>query len=100
MGEVHVFWTTFYLQVSLFSLVLVAKDFNPEKYVSLCKILSKQYKNSGNPASLLECYLSVITKGSCNVEENGRFTVNDFDVRHAYIAASIKGIFEFWPIHA
>ena len=46
---------------------------------------------SGNPAAMLESYLSVVTKGSCNGEENGMFSTKDYDIRQAFAAGSIKG---------
>ncbi len=47
--------------------------------------------SAGNPAAMLESYLSVVTKGTCNGEENGTFAAKDYDVRQAYAAGSIKG---------
>ena len=41
---------------------------------------------------MLERYLSVLTKGTCNGEENGTFSVKDYDTRQAYATGSIKGI--------
>ena len=40
---------------------------------------------------MLESYLSVVTKGTCNGEENGMFSTKDYDIRQAYAAGSIKG---------
>ena len=73
------------------SLVLTTKDFNPEKYFSLAKILSRLYMRTGSAAKMLESYLSVMTKGVCNGEENGQFALRDFDNRQAYIVTSVKG---------
>ncbi len=74
-----------------FSLVLITKDFNPEKYQTLCSILCQVYQTTGNPAKLLEQYLSVVTKGSCQGEDNGTFIVQEFDQKRAYAGGSIKG---------
>ncbi len=71
--------------------MLVAKDFNPEKYETLSHILAKSYNKTGNPAQMLESYLAVVTRGQCNGDENGAFSVKDYDIRQAYVAASIKG---------
>ncbi|XP_052101508.1 DENN domain-containing protein 10-like [Mytilus californianus] len=79
-------------RVTHFSLVLVTKDFNPEKYEVLCKILCMKYRKTGNPASMLELYLHVLTRGSCATDENGRFSVRDFDVKRAFINSKIKDI--------
>lgn len=64
-----------------FALILWAKDFNPEKYETLCRILSKTYCKTGNPAVMLQLYLSVITRGSCTTEENGTFLAREFESR-------------------
>ena len=79
------------LQVQSFSLVLIAKDFNPEKYQALCSILCQVYQTTGNPAKLLEHYLSVVTKGCCQGEDNGTFLVQDFEEKRAYAGGAIKG---------
>ncbi|XP_061184782.1 DENN domain-containing protein 10-like [Saccostrea echinata] len=77
-------------KVTHVSIVLVTKDFNPEKYEILCRILLKKYRKSGNPAQLLESYLSVTTRGSCSTEENGRFSVQDYDIRRSYANTKLK----------
>ncbi|XP_071792834.1 DENN domain-containing protein 10-like [Asterias amurensis] len=87
-------------KVKSFSLVLLTRDFNPEKYSLLTKILCQAYVSSGNPASLLEHYLSVITKGSCQSENNGMFQVRDFDLRKAYAAASIKDVINAFELES
>lgn len=70
--------------------MLTARDFNPEKYGELCGIMARHYMNTGNPSSMLESYLSVVTKGSCSGEENGSFVVKDYDNRQAYATGSIR----------
>jgi hypothetical protein len=69
----------------------VSKDFNPEKYECLASILTKLYQRTGSPAAMLDSYLSVITKGSCNSDENGMFVTREYETRHAYAAAPVKG---------
>ncbi|XP_064601907.1 DENN domain-containing protein 10-like [Liolophura sinensis] len=85
-------------KVTDFSLVLTAKDFNPEKYEALCKIFTKQYRKTGNPANMLESYLSVITKGTCNGEENGTFTLANFDHRQAYANGPMRNVIETFGV--
>ncbi|XP_048746661.2 putative DENN domain-containing protein 10 B [Ostrea edulis] len=77
-------------KVTHVSIVLVTKDFNPEKYEILCRVLLKKYRKSGNPALLLENYLNVITRGSCSTEENGRFSVQDYDIKRSYAKSKLK----------
>ena len=67
------------------------QDFNPEKYEAMCKILCSRYTMTGNPASILELYLSVLTKGMCTGENGETFNVKEFDPRKAFIQTSIKG---------
>ncbi|XP_075210927.1 putative DENN domain-containing protein 10 B [Lycorma delicatula] len=70
--------------VKHFVLVLWTKDFNPEKYETLCRILSKTYCKTGTPTAVLLLYLSVVTRGSCTTEENGTFLVKDFEWNSTY----------------
>ncbi|XP_034255662.1 DENN domain-containing protein 10-like [Thrips palmi] len=67
--------------VKQFALVLWTVDFNPEKYETLIRILSKTYCKTGDPSVMLRLYLSVATSGSCTTEENGTFLVKEFDTR-------------------
>ncbi|XP_054266790.1 putative DENN domain-containing protein 10 B isoform X2 [Macrosteles quadrilineatus] len=65
--------------VKQFALVLWSRDFNPEKYETLCRILSKSYCKTGNPVMLLKLILSVMTRGACTTEENGTYFTKDFE---------------------
>ncbi|XP_063100894.1 DENN domain-containing protein 10 isoform X3 [Cavia porcellus] len=79
-------------KVTHFSIVLTAKDFNPEKYAAFTRILCRIYLKHGTPVKMMESYIAVLTKGICQSEENGSFLSKDFDVRKAYLAGSIKDI--------
>jgi len=79
-------------RVKQFVLVLQARDFNPEKYENLSQLLSKVYCSAGNPADMLQLYLSVLLKGMCSVEDNGVFSVKQFDKVTAYSCVPAKDI--------
>lgn len=64
-----------------FALVVWSRDLNPDKYETLCRMLSKTYCKTGSPVSMLQLCLSVMTRGSCVTEENGTFLVRDFEAR-------------------
>lgn len=40
---------------------------------------------------MMEAYVTVLTKGICQSDENGSFLIKDHDVRKAYLAGSVKG---------
>ncbi|KAG8435815.1 hypothetical protein GDO86_013672 [Hymenochirus boettgeri] len=79
-------------KITHFCVVLTAKDFNPEKYAALSRILSRIYMKQGSPVPMMESYLSVLTKGACSNEENGTFLCRDYDQRRAFLSSSVKEV--------
>lgn len=49
------------------------------------------YIKHGSPVKMMEAYVTVLTKGICQSDENGSFLIKDYDVRKAYLAGSVKG---------
>ncbi|XP_064790602.1 DENN domain-containing protein 10 isoform X2 [Oncorhynchus masou masou] len=79
-------------KVTHFSLVVTAKDFNPEKYAAFSRVLCRMYIKHGSPVKMVEGYIAVLTKGICQSDENGSFLIKDYDVRKAYLAGSVKDV--------
>ncbi|XP_066535567.1 DENN domain-containing protein 10 [Hoplias malabaricus] len=79
-------------KVTHFSIVITAKDFNPEKYAAFGRVLCRMYNKHGTPVKMMEGYIAVLTKGICQSDENGSFLIKDYDVRKAYLAGSIKDV--------
>lgn len=61
-------------------------------------MLSKFIK-CGDASSMLEPYLSVITKGSYSNGEDGLLLVKDFDPRKSYVASPISGKLHVCVVH-
>ncbi|XP_030058485.1 DENN domain-containing protein 10 [Microcaecilia unicolor] len=92
IAAVRVQDTAMLREVTHFCIVLTAKDFNPEKYMALARILCRTYEKHGSPEKLMESYMAVLTKGVCRSEDNGSFLCKDYDTRKAYLAGSIKDV--------
>ncbi|GFY51952.1 DENN domain-containing protein 10 [Trichonephila inaurata madagascariensis] len=86
------------LKVKQFVLVLQTRDFNPEKYESLSRILSKTYSKTGNPASMLQLYLSVLVRGSCSTEDNGTFMIKQFDKIATFSCVPAKDVVKIFGL--
>lgn len=60
-------------QTVALSISIQAKDYDPDKYACLCKILANVYISSGNPLRLLEGFLSVFTLGKFGSFDTAHF---------------------------
>ncbi|XP_010896395.1 DENN domain-containing protein 10 [Esox lucius] len=79
-------------KVTHFSVLVTAKDFNPEKYAAFSRVLCRMYMKQGSPVRMMESYIAVLTKGICKSDENGSFLIKDYDIRKAYLAGSVKDV--------
>lgn len=79
-------------KVTRMAIILLATDFNPEKYNALGRVLMKLYKKSCCPAILLENYLLLFTKGVCSTDENGTFQMQDHDGHSVLTNSKIKDV--------
>ncbi|XP_057334969.1 DENN domain-containing protein 10-like [Microplitis mediator] len=85
-------------RVKQFALILFTKDYNPQKYEVLCRVLSKMYCKTGNPVEILKLYLSVFTTGSCTTEENGIFTSDDYNYPHLNTDTNIRDLIKTFEL--
>jgi len=85
-------------KVTHVAVALMAETFHPEKYLALAKLLSTLYITSGTPLSALQCFLGVFTKGDWS-DGTLSFKDSSFDIRHAYLASSLKSIINMLGEH-
>lgn len=98
MYQTEVFDSDNLSRVRLFVLILRTKDFSPEKYETLARILSKVYCKTGDPTALLRLFLSVAIKGSCTTEENGTFLLKDFERKRNLTQVPIKEVIRMFGL--
>lgn len=80
----------FWLQTQAKVNINYLQDFNPERYGSLCKLFQQNYMDNGDPSCILQQYLNVATKGSCQSNKE-IYDLNEFPLKSAFLSASIKG---------
>ena len=69
----------------------MTRDFNPEKYRVLGRILLKLYLQTGSAAVMLENYLAVLTQGVCPSDESGYFNISGYSARNVFYQSSVGG---------
>ncbi|CAB3987504.1 Hypothetical predicted protein [Paramuricea clavata] len=85
-------------KVTHFAVVLVTKDFNPERYEELSELFRRSYMDTGSPTVLLQQYLAVMTKGSCETAGEEIFDISNFAPRKAFLSASIKDVINIFGV--
>eukprot|EP00697_Spironema_sp_BW2_P005859 gnl/Spiro4/18170_TR9702_c0_g2_i1.p1 gnl/Spiro4/18170_TR9702_c0_g2~~gnl/Spiro4/18170_TR9702_c0_g2_i1.p1 ORF type:complete len:346 (+),score=28.31 gnl/Spiro4/18170_TR9702_c0_g2_i1:28-1065(+) len=73
-----------------FSVCLVSKNYDPEKYEALLAILARQYLQNGSPLKILEIYLRLATNGSISGEVS--FSLADWDPRRPLLAGDLREV--------
>lgn len=72
-----------------FSVVLIAKDFSPDKYKTMCGVFSKLYLKTQNRVELVRLYLDIFITSSCNLQENGNIVTHSF--KNVKSKTAVKG---------
>lgn len=80
-------------RVKVFSICLVCKEFNPEKYAAFSKLLANVYEKTGTPLNVLQGFLKVLTTGSV-----GEYNPDDYPARDAFLATSLKDIIRIFGL--
>ncbi|XP_014208839.1 putative protein FAM45B [Copidosoma floridanum] len=84
-------------KVKQFAIILLSKEYCPQKYEILCKIFSKSYNRNGNPLEILKLYLSAFVKGSF-VTDNEVFQSNDFKALPFGSSTNVKGLIKVFEL--
>jgi len=79
-------------RVAVFSICLLKNSFYPEKFAALCKLMALVYAKSGDPTILLQCHLSLLTRGMFDGGPLGKFVDSEYDPRRAFLVTSLKDI--------
>lgn len=80
-------------KVKAFSVCLVCKEYNPERYAALSKLLGNVYEKTQTPLTVLQGFLKVLTTGGV-----GEYDPDDYPAKDAFLATSIKDIIRTFGI--
>jgi hypothetical protein len=75
-------------RVKKFAVCLIASEFNPEKYLSLVRLMTKAYSKALNPVRMLQIFMDVYTKGEFSDADIGTFKSTGFDQSKDHLLAS------------
>eukprot|EP01139_Manchomonas_bermudensis_P013554 Amastigsp_a358363_42.p1 type:complete len:359 gc:universal Amastigsp_a358363_42:30-1106(+) len=79
-------------RVTAFSVFVLATEFFPEKYDALGQLLGAVYGGTGDVLNVLQAYMKVYVKGSCDAGEYGAFDAENFDDKACFLAPSLKDL--------
>lgn len=60
------------------AIIFIAKDFNPNKYETLCQVFLQHYLKSGDRVALVKLYVNIFVTSSCSLQENGSVITHNF----------------------
>mmetsp|Transcript_15860 Transcript_15860/g.61967 ORF Transcript_15860/g.61967 Transcript_15860/m.61967 type:complete len:363 (+) Transcript_15860:105-1193(+) len=80
-------------KVKAFSICLVCKEYNPERYAALSRLFGNVYEKTQTPLTVLQGFLKVLTTGGV-----GEYDPDDYPAKDAYLATSIKDIIRTFGI--
>ena len=95
---ISIFYIYLFFQVKQVAIVIFSKEFHPQKYEVLSRVLSKSYCKTGNPVELFKIYLAVYTQGSCTFAENGSFFSDDFNSHFSGSNTNVKELIKTFEL--
>ena len=88
-------------QLSAVTILLFAKNFNPEKYKDFASKLLVVYTATASPPKVLAAFLAVTTKGSHNFGGSlGALSFADYDDRRALAVVSLKSLVQSFAVES
>lgn len=79
-------------EVVSFAIVILGKDFGPEKYREMAVIFSNLYAKEGKGASLLASFLGLSVRGTTAGSGTAAFSLDSYPIRKAYLNTSVADI--------
>ncbi|XP_043470901.1 DENN domain-containing protein 10-like [Leptopilina heterotoma] len=78
--------------------VIFSREFHPQKYEILCRVLSKTYCKTGSPVEVFKIYILVYTTGSCNFSENGSFISDEFNTNLSKLNTNVRELIKTFEL--
>ncbi|XP_014281545.1 DENN domain-containing protein 10 [Halyomorpha halys] len=84
--------------VQNFSIILWARDFNPDKYQKLGHVLGQVYGKTADPTQVLQHFISVMTIGICSIDGND--SPMEFGMVGKYKKTDLKELIKHFGLEA